>query len=160
MISTPVILFPFRLNLTPPAASINPTIGAGTARGGYGELGTGWLYKGAALVGPGDASTNPLPVVAGAALKGGTVGAAYTETLTAQGGTAPYTFTATSGTPPSGTSLNPSTGVISGTPTTATSYTFVIQATDANSLIGPTQSFTIVIAAPAAVSSPNSGFSY
>jgi hypothetical protein len=50
-----------------------------------------------------------------------TVGTADSVTLSASGGTAPYTFSATG--LPSGMSLNTSTGVISGTPTTAQTTT-------------------------------------
>jgi hypothetical protein len=51
----------------------------------------------------------------------GTVGTAYSATLTATGGTAPYTFSISAGTLPAGLSLNSSTGVISGTPTAVVS---------------------------------------
>jgi Putative Ig domain len=52
-------------------------------------------------------------------LPSATVGTAYSQTLTASGGTTPYTWAVTSGALPVGLSLNASTGVISGTPTTA-----------------------------------------
>ena len=45
----------------------------------------------------------------------------YSATLTAAGGTKPYTWSLVGGTLPNGLSLNPSTGVISGTPTTLVS---------------------------------------
>lgn len=97
----------------------------------------------------------PIPIAA--ALKGGTTGASYSETISVQGGTSPYTFAVASGSLPAGTSLNTSTGVISGTPTGAATYTFAISATDAHSLIGTT-SFSITIAAPSVSGAPNSGF--
>ena len=50
-------------------------------------------------------------------LPNGQVGAAYNASLTAAGGTTPYTWTLTSGTLPSTLTLNPSTGAITGTPT-------------------------------------------
>ncbi|MFC6645062.1 beta strand repeat-containing protein [Granulicella cerasi] len=75
----------------------------------------------------------------------GTVGAAYAVTLTAAGGTAPYTFTIISGALPTGLTLSTS-GAITGTPTTAGSYTFGVQAADANSATG-TASFTVAIGA-------------
>ncbi|WP_415583667.1 putative Ig domain-containing protein, partial [Janthinobacterium lividum] len=40
---------------------------------------------------------------------------AYSATLSATGGTAPYTFSVSSGTLPAGLSLNGATGVLSGT---------------------------------------------
>jgi hypothetical protein len=54
----------------------------------------------------------------------------------------------TSGTLPTGTSLAPSTGIISGTVTTAGSYSFTITATDANAIAG-SRVFQIAVLAPA-----------
>ena len=53
----------------------------------------------------------------------GQVGTPYSQTLTASGGTTPYTWTLTSGTLPSGLNLNSSSGLISGTPTAAANVT-------------------------------------
>ncbi len=60
-------------------------------------------------------------------LASGSVGAAYSQTLTATGGSPPYTWSIDSGSLPAGLSLNASTGAITGTPTAAggpTSVTF------------------------------------
>lgn len=71
---------------------------------------------------------NSTIVVAPAALTL-TAGTAVSQTLSASGGTAPYTFTLQAGTPPPGVTLN--AGVISGTPTQRGAYTFTVRATDA-----------------------------
>ena len=62
-------------------------------------------------------------------LPNGIVGTAYSTTLTAAGGTTPYTWSILSGSLCSGLSLS-SGGVISGTPTTAQTCTFTAQVTD------------------------------
>ena len=78
-------------------------------------------------------------------LPNGTMGTAYSQTLTATGGTSPYNWSINSGSLPAGLSLS-SSGVISGTPTAAggpTSVTFKV--TDANNLTA-TQSLSITTA--------------
>lgn len=59
-----------------------------------------------------------------------TVGASYVSALTATGGTPPYIFGIIGGQLPPGLKLNPSTGVITGTPTGATPFNFTAQVTD------------------------------
>jgi subtilisin-like proprotein convertase family protein len=59
----------------------------------------------------------------------GRKGHAYSKTITASGGSSPYTFTKTSGSLPTGITLS-SGGVLSGTPTVAATYSFTIQARD------------------------------
>ena len=63
----------------------------------------------------------------------GRVGTAYTDTLTATGGTTPYTWSVSAGTLPAGITLNASTGVLAGTPTAAGTSSFTVKVTDANS---------------------------
>ncbi len=64
-------------------------------------------------------------------LLSGTMTAPYNETITANGGTGPYTFNiARTGNPPPWLSLSPS-GLLSGTPTSAGAFTFIIRAVDA-----------------------------
>src|SRR5205085_3001016 len=62
-------------------------------------------------------------------LPNGTVQTAYSATLQATGGTAPYTWSVGSGSLPAALTLSPS-GTISGTPTTAGSSAFTIQVAD------------------------------
>jgi len=78
------------------------------------------------------------------ALSDGTVGAAYSHGLSASGGKTPYTWSIAMGTLPAGLTLNATTGVISGTPTTAGTSNFTVQATDANGAVA-TRSLSIVI---------------
>ena len=58
----------------------------------------------------------------------GTVGTATSLQMSASGGTPPYTWSATG--LPAGLSINSSSGLISGTPTTANTYTVTVTATD------------------------------
>ena len=60
----------------------------------------------------------------------GVVDNAYTSTLAATGGTAPFTWTLFGGVLPTGLSLNPGTGVVSGTPTADGNSTAVFTVTD------------------------------
>ncbi|MCX8044738.1 MAG: putative Ig domain-containing protein [Desulfobacterota bacterium] len=61
----------------------------------------------------------------------GKVGSSYpAATLSAANGTAPYTWTVTIGTLPSGLTLAGATGVIAGTPMAAGTYPFTVQVTD------------------------------
>src|SRR5712664_2586850 len=73
---------------------------------------------------------NPLLSVSTASLPNGTAGTAYSQQLQSSGGTAPITWSVTLGTLPVGLSLNSGTGVISGTPTTAGTSNFTVQAAD------------------------------
>ena len=69
------------------------------------------------------------PVITTASLPGGTVGSAYSQTLT-KTGTAPITWSITSGSI-SPLTLNSSTGAITGTPSTATTLSATFRATNA-----------------------------
>src|SRR5262249_50482917 len=78
-----------------------------------------------------------------ATLANGTVGIAYNQTISASGGTSPYSFAVNSGTLPTGLTLS-SSGALSGTPTAAGSYSFTVTATDANGCTG-SQAYTVII---------------
>ncbi len=91
------------------------------------------------------AAGQTLKIIAPAGLSG-TQYERYSATLTATGGTAPYTWAVaadTAATLPEGTALNPATGVIEGTPKGSGVYTVTIQATDAAK-----QSDTAVLSLP------------
>lgn len=77
-------------------------------------------------------------------LPNGLVGVAYSQTITASGGTAPYTFTVTSGSLPSGLTLSTG-GVLSGTPTANGTFNFTVTAADAIGCTG-NYSYTLTIA--------------
>jgi Zn-dependent metalloprotease len=84
--------------------------------------------------------------------KTGTVGTPIASfTMSASGGTPPYTWSAT-GLPP-GISIGSSTGTVSGTPTTANTYTVTVTATDTASHSGST-TFTFTISPAGSCGSP------
>ena len=102
------------------------------------------------MVGAGcSSSSKPVPTqlkMMMSSLPAGTVSTAYSTPLSASGGTAPYTWSITSGSLPSGLSLS-GTGTISGMPTAAGSSTFTLQVTDsASAPASATASLTITIA--------------
>jgi hypothetical protein len=63
-------------------------------------------------------------------LPNGAQGAAYSTTVQATGGQAPYAWSLISGALPPGLSLSATSGTISGTPTTAGTFNFTLRATD------------------------------
>jgi len=73
----------------------------------------------------------------------------YSQAVTASGGTAPYVYTISAGALPSGLTLNPATGVVSGMPLTGGLFNFTIRATDANGCIGQAPYTLTVLAAGA-----------
>lgn len=78
----------------------------------------------------------------------GDVGDAYVGfTVVAEGGTAPYAFSFESGLSVPGLSIHASTGIVSGTPTTAGTYSVAIQVADAAGATIDLPTFHITIAA-------------
>jgi hypothetical protein len=73
-------------------------------------------------------------VISTSTLPAGTKGTAYSQTLTATGGKIPYAWSISSGSLPSGLTLNSSTGVISGKPTTKGKSCFTVKVIDANAI--------------------------
>jgi hypothetical protein len=91
--------------------------------------------------------------VSPSALASGTMGTPYPQTtIAAAGGVAPYTYTVSSGSLPTGLTLS-TAGALSGTPTAAGSFPFKVTATDSSTGTGPltgSQSYTVAISLPAA----------
>lgn len=79
-------------------------------------------------------------VISSTTLPPATVGVAYSSSLSATGGLAPYSWSITAGSLPSGLTLNSSTGAISGTPSAAGTANFTVQVTDTAS---PSQVVTL-----------------
>ena len=106
--------------------------------------------------GVGTISNDDVPVtVSPATVPNGTVATAYSQTLTASGGVAPYSFAVSAGALPAGLTLS-SAGVLSGTPTAGGTFAFTVSATDSSPFPGPfsgNQAYTLTIA-PATVTLP------
>jgi hypothetical protein len=86
-----------------------------------------------------------LSIATASTLATGTVGAAYSQSFTASGGTSPYTWRLDSGTFPANLTLN--TNVLSGIPSAAGTNSFTIRVTD-NVSATTTKVFTVVINPP------------
>ncbi len=106
---------------------------------------------------PAATATKPLSIVVNApppvplnitttSLPNGRVNVAYSQTVQATGGTAPYTWSLASGALPNGLTLNSATGVISGRPTKKGTYSFVVRVLDSQATpASDTQALTIKI---------------
>jgi DNA-binding beta-propeller fold protein YncE len=101
---------------------------------------------------------NPPAITTGSPMTGGTEGIAYSQAVTASGGTGGYTFTLTGGALPDGLAIA-SDGTISGTPTLAGTYNFTVTVTDdsGGSNSAPL-ALTIAAGAPSVTASPVGGF--
>ena len=87
-------------------------------------------------------------VISPTSLIGGTVGTAYSQTVTQTGltGTAVWSVI---GILPNGLSIAPTTGIISGTPTTAGTFAFVVSVTDGTCT--QTRNYSVIVACPTLV---------
>lgn len=86
-------------------------------------------------------------------LPGATEGSTYNGTVTASGGTSPYSFAVVSGQLPQGVNLDGGTGKVSGTPTAAGSFNFGVSVSDANG-VSKQKSLQIAVAQAAAATAP------
>ncbi|WNL46391.1 putative Ig domain-containing protein [Dyella sp. BiH032] len=92
-------------------------------------------------------------------LPNASVATAYSQNVTASGGTSTYSYAVTAGSLPPGLSVS-SSGAITGTPTGAGTYNFTITATDSSTGTGPytgSRSYTLLVNAPTLTLSPASG---
>ncbi|MGD0894251.1 MAG: Ig-like domain repeat protein, partial [Terracidiphilus sp.] len=88
-----------------------------------------------------------------ASLAAATYGTSYSVTITASGGTAPYTYSVSTGSLPTGLTLSAS-GTISGAPTETGTYSFTIKAIDSNRFTG-LHTYTLTVNAAATSTSLN-----
>jgi hypothetical protein len=89
-------------------------------------------------------------VITPATLPNASVNTAYSQTLSATGGTAPYTWTVSAGSLPVGLTLGANTGIISGTPQLPGSATFTVTATDVNKITGQA-AYTLTVSGPVTI---------
>ncbi len=97
-------------------------------------------------IGYADAAVCPAITVSPSAIPSATGGLPYSQTVTAAGGTGPYTYSVTSGSLPSGLTLSPA-GLLSGQILSAGAYPFTITATDSGNCTG-SQAYTLNVTAP------------
>lgn len=105
-------------------------------------------------------STGSIPtiVLTPTSLPSGTFNVPYSQTLTATGGLAPYTFTFISGNLPPGLNLAMN-GSLSGTPTSTGTFNFTAQATDGANFTGTRAYSLLILSGALAVVTPVSALS-
>ncbi len=135
----------------PPGLSVAAT---GVISGNLGAAGTyNFTLSATSVANPAASDTGHLTIRVGAPLQilttsplpAGTVGAPYSDTLSASGGLGAYTWAITFGSLPAGLTLNASTGVISGTPTTTGVSVFRVSVTDSSSPSQTTRKYPLSI---------------
>jgi len=97
----------------------------------------------------------PAITVAPATLSAGTVATAYSATITATGGVAPYTFSVTAGSLPAGLTLATS-GALTGTPTAGGTFTLTVTAKDSDNFTA-SQAYTLTVNGATVILTPAAG---
>jgi hypothetical protein len=98
----------------------------------------------------GSANANDGVIIITPSLATGSVGLSYSQTMMATGGVAPYTWSATG--LPQALTINPTSGVISGLPTTAGTFSVTVMATSATTPADPSSdsaTYSLVISTQA-----------
>jgi uncharacterized protein YhjY with autotransporter beta-barrel domain/uncharacterized protein YjdB len=102
---------------------------------------------------------SPTLTMTPATLSAATIGAPFSQSFTAAGGTAPYSdYRVSAGALPTGLTLSP-TGLLSGTPTASGTFDFTIAATDSSTGSGPftaSRAYSLTVGAPTVSFSPGS----
>src|SRR5581483_3711565 len=96
----------------------------------------------------------PAITVSPAALLTATRGSAFTQTITASGGTTPYTFSVAGGSLPAGVNLS-NGGMLSGTPTLPGNFDFTVKVIDETGCMGSVN-YLLIVACPTIIISPSS----
>ena len=105
-----------------------------------------YSFRGGKLVG---SVTPPPPLTLACPTATAQVGSAYSSAFTAAGGVTPYTFSST-GSLPTGLTLNSSSGTLTGTPSASGSFTFTAQVVDSSgSAAGTVTSSCTIAVSPA-----------
>ncbi|MFN0080499.1 MAG: cellulase family glycosylhydrolase [Prosthecobacter sp.] len=105
---------------------------------------TNYIFNGVGIGGTLAITTSALP--------GGSVGAAYSQTLAATGGTGPYAWSVSGGALPGSTTLS-TAGVLSGTPVSAGTANFTVRVTDSSaSAKTATKALSIAVTTPPTIS--------
>jgi hypothetical protein len=107
------------------------------------DVGPGWYIDEVEIIG---LPPSPLSIATASALPSAVVGSAYNATLSAWGGTSPYSWSIIAGSLPAGLSLSTS-GTISGTPSAVSITNFVVQVTDGASRV-VTKELTLAVVQP------------
>jgi len=92
-------------------------------------------------------NVQPVPLlITTTSLPSGTVNVSYSFVVVANGGTPPYAWSITSGALPSGLTLDTTTGIISGMPSSSGTFNFSVQVIDSGSPVQTaTQALTIAV---------------
>jgi hypothetical protein len=137
----------------PPGVTLNSSTGlisgTPTAAGNFGfQLAVGDKAAGKASGAFTIVVAGKLAISTSSPLPAGELGAAYSTTLSATGGAAPYTWSIAGGALPAGITLDPATGLLSGTPTAGGEFNVTIGVKDASQTASSAFRLTINVPPP------------